>query len=148
MTTKRDVPPSTEAPSSDNTRSRSGVCSGRGSGSSRESGSSSPEGGRSARGSDSSGRRWARLGLAALFTGSGTLHLLRPDFYVPLMPDIMPAQGALILASGAAELVAAAGLTLNARWAAPASVALLLAIFPGNVHFALQATADPTRTRS
>ena len=87
-------------------------------------------------------RSWARLGLAALFAGSGGLHLVRPDLYLPLMPDILPAHEALILISGAAELLCAAGLVVNARWAAPASVALLVAILPGNIHFALAASAD------
>ncbi len=88
-------------------------------------------------------RRWVRLGLAGLFAASGTLHLVRPDLYLPLMPDALPAHDVLILASGVAELLSAAGLALNTRWAAPASAALLLAIFPGNVHFALATSSDP-----
>lgn len=88
-------------------------------------------------------RRWARVGLAGLFGASGTLHLLRPDLYLPLVPDSLPAGEALILVSGAAELVCAAALVLNTRWAAPVSVALLAAIFPGNVHFALTTSTDP-----
>ena len=90
-----------------------------------------------------SDRRWARLGLAAIFAASGTLHLVRPELYLPLMPDILPAHEALILASGVAELVCGAGLVRNTRWAGPASVAVLLAIFPGNVHFALATATDP-----
>lgn len=74
---------------------------------------------------------------------SGTLHLVRPDLYRGLMPDILPAHDALILASGLAELACAAGLALNTRWAAPASVALLVAILPGNVYFALATAGDP-----
>ncbi|MBA3626278.1 MAG: DoxX family protein [Chloroflexi bacterium] len=88
-------------------------------------------------------RRWARLGLAGLFAASGTLHLVRPDLYLPLMPGALPAHDVLILASGVAELVSAAGLARNTRWAAPASAALLLAIFPANVHFALATSSDP-----
>lgn len=88
-------------------------------------------------------RRWARLGLAGLFAASGTLHLVRPDLYLSLMPDALPAHDVLILASGVAELICSAGLARNARWAAPASVALLLAIFPANVHFALATSSDP-----
>lgn len=68
---------------------------------------------------------------------------MRPDLYLPLMPDALPAHEALILISGAAELVCAAGLIGNTRWAGPASVAVLLAIFPGNIHFALAASGDP-----
>ena len=88
-------------------------------------------------------RRLARLGLAGLFAASGTLHLVRPDLYLSLMPEALPAHDVLILASGVAELICSAGLARNARWAAPASVALLLAIFPANVHFALATSSDP-----
>ena len=88
-------------------------------------------------------RRWARLGLAGLLAASGTLHLVRPDLYLPLMPHALPAHDVLILASGVAELVCSAGLARNTRWAAPASVALLLAILPANIHFALATSSDP-----
>ncbi|MDQ3554245.1 MAG: DoxX family protein [Chloroflexota bacterium] len=87
-------------------------------------------------------RRWARLGLAGLLAASGTLHVVRPDLYLPLMPHALPAHDVLILASGVAELVCAAALARNTRWAAPASAALLLAIFPANVHFALTTSSD------
>jgi uncharacterized membrane protein len=75
--------------------------------------------------------------------GSGTLHLVRPDLYLAFVPEILPAPEALIVASGIAELVCAAGLVRNSAWAAPASVLLLLAIFPGNIHYALDASTDP-----
>ncbi len=44
--------------------------------------------------------------------------------------------------SGVAELVCAAGLLARRRWAGPASVAVLLAVWPGNFQMAL----DVTRT--
>ena len=43
----------------------------------------------------------------------------------------------LIYASGVAELICAVGLFRRTRWAAPASVAVLVAIFPANVQMAL-----------
>ncbi len=90
------------------------------------------------------GRRWAPLGLAALFVGSGTLHLVRGNAFLGLIPTGMPAPGAIIFTSGIAELVCAVGLIARARWAGPASAILLLAVFPGNVTFALSTSADPT----
>jgi uncharacterized membrane protein len=92
-------------------------------------------------------RRWAPRGLAALFIGSGTLHVVRPDVFQSLVPDALPARDAIILISGLAELVCAGGLLLGARWAGSASALLLLAVFPGNVAFALGTTADPTSSR-
>jgi uncharacterized membrane protein len=58
----------------------------------------------------------------------------------------MPAGGAVIAVSGVAELVCAAGLLARARWAGPASTILLVAVFPGNVAYAIRVTADPAST--
>ena len=49
--------------------------------------------------------------------------------------------------SGLAELVCAVGLASGQRWAAPASVALLVAVYPGNIQFALDRAGDPTADR-
>ncbi len=92
-------------------------------------------------------RRWAPTGLAALFIGSGTLHLLVPDRFLPLVPGGLPARNAIIVTSGIAELVCAGGLLFGARWASPASALLLFAIFPGNVAFAVGVTADSASSR-
>jgi uncharacterized membrane protein len=56
----------------------------------------------------------------------------------------MPARDAIVLVSGIAELVCAAGLFTRASWAGPASAALLLVVFPGNVMFAVDASRDPS----
>ena len=85
----------------------------------------------------------APTGLAALFIGSGTLHLVRPGLFLSLVPAGLPARDAIILASGIAELVCAGGLLARARWAGPASALLLLGVFPGNVTYALATTGDP-----
>lgn len=87
-------------------------------------------------------RRWAPLGLAALFLGSGILHLVRPQDYLPLVPRSLPEPDAIIALSGLAELICAAGLITGRVWAGPASAAMLVAIFPGNVQFALDQAAD------
>ena len=87
--------------------------------------------------------RWAPTGLAAVFVVTGTLHLVRPSLFLPLVPDAMPARDALVLFSGVAELVCAAGLLTRASWAGLASALLLCAVFPGNVMFAIDATRDP-----
>jgi uncharacterized membrane protein len=81
--------------------------------------------------------------VAATFTVSGTLHLVRPDLYLPLVPRALPAPAAIVAISGLAELICAAGLVTRRSWAGPVSAALLVAVFPGNVQFALDRTADP-----
>lgn len=76
--------------------------------------------------------------LSAIFAVSGVLHLLKPEVYEPLMPQIVPAHREVILASGVAELACAAGLLhprtrVVAGWA---SAALLLAVYPANLKMA------------
>ena len=89
-------------------------------------------------------RHWAPSFVAALFLGSGTLHLVRPETFISLVPSGMPARDAVILVSGVAELICGAGLLARAGWAGPASALLLVAIFPGNLAFALDTAADGT----
>lgn len=92
-------------------------------------------------------RRIAPVGLAALFIGSGTLHLVRPAVFAKAVPTGLPVPRAIIAISGIAELACGAGLLLRRRWAGPSSAALLVAIFPGNVAMALAAAADPESSR-
>ncbi|MEP6817584.1 MAG: hypothetical protein ABI873_18765 [Marmoricola sp.] len=83
-------------------------------------------------------------GLAAILATSGVVHLVKPEFYEPIMPELVPSHREVILASGILELVCAAGL-LSRRFRKPAgwaSAALLLAVFPANLKMA----ADSTKT--
>jgi uncharacterized membrane protein len=79
------------------------------------------------------------LGLAALFLTSGTVHLVRPQVFEPIVPPWLPRRRALVLASGVAEIVCAVGLLAaptrpTAGWA---SAGLLLAVFPANVQMSV-----------
>ena len=89
-------------------------------------------------------RRLAPDALAALFAVSGMTHLLRPATFEALMPAFVPAPGAIIAISGIAELACAVALRRRLPWAGTASAALLVAVFPGNVWFAV----DPSANRS
>jgi uncharacterized membrane protein len=80
--------------------------------------------------------------LAAIFAVSGVVHLVRPSAYGDLVPPFLPAPDAIIGLSGVAELVCAAALWRGVAWAGPASAALLVAVFPGNVWYAI----DPAAT--
>jgi len=80
------------------------------------------------------------------FLASGTVHLVRPQTFEPLMPEAVPAHREVIYASGVAELVCAAGL-MHPRTRRPAgwaSAALLVAVFPGNLKMA----GDALKTRN
>ena len=84
------------------------------------------------------------VGLAALFATSGTVHLVRPATFEPIMPSVVPAHREVIYASGVAELLCAAGL-LHPRTrsaAGWASMALLLAVYPANLKMAADAAGS------
>jgi len=75
--------------------------------------------------------------VAGVFLASGIVHLVRPQVYEPLVPRALPARRAIIVGSGVAELVCAAGLLSRQPWAPAASSALLVAVWPGNVTMAV-----------
>jgi uncharacterized membrane protein len=81
---------------------------------------------------------WDAKLLVGILAASGTVHLVRPETYEPLMPDFIPAQREVIYASGVAELLCAGGLLhpRTRRVAAYASAALLVVVFPGNLKMA------------
>ena len=76
---------------------------------------------------------------SVFFTASGILHFARPRFYLAIMPDYLPAHRELVYASGVAEIAGGLG-TLHPRTRRAASwwsIATLVAVFPANVHMAL-----------
>jgi len=84
--------------------------------------------------------------LAVVFAVSGVLHFLMPRPYMRIVPRPLPRKRDLVYASGAAELVCAAGL-MHPRTRPAAgwgSLAVLLAVYPAN----LQMAVDAQRTRS
>jgi uncharacterized membrane protein len=80
--------------------------------------------------------------LAALLTTTGTLHFVVPRTFAALVPPQLPEPRALVYLSGAAELACAAGLVVprTRRLAGWATAALFVAVFPGNVQMALDAS--------
>lgn len=83
--------------------------------------------------------RAAPSAVAGAFALSGVVHLVRPRVFVAIVPRVLPAARPLVLLSGVAELVCAAGLLTRQRWAADASTALLLVVWPANIQMALDA---------
>ncbi|MEK6228811.1 MAG: DoxX family protein [Actinomycetota bacterium] len=70
---------------------------------------------------------------------AGTMHFLVPKRYRAIMPPYIPAHREMVLASGVAEvaggfLLLTPGLEKPARWWL---LAVLVGIFPANVHMAL-----------
>ncbi|MEA3211101.1 MAG: hypothetical protein QOE70_4158 [Chthoniobacter sp.] len=80
--------------------------------------------------------RWI---MALFFVAAGANHLLAPKFYLELMPAWLPWHQGLIFASGFAEILLGVSVLLPrlrgiAGWGL---IALLIAIFPANIHAAL-----------
>ncbi len=78
----------------------------------------------------------SRLLLAVFFTVAGANHFISPDVYLPLMPGYLPWPMALIYLSGAAEIIGGIGVLVPKwRWLAGWwLIALLVAVFPANLH--------------
>ena len=73
------------------------------------------------------------------FIVAGTLHFTHTRAYEAIMPDYLPRHRECVLVSGAAELAGGVGILVPqtrplARWW---MLALLAAVFPANVHMAL-----------
>ncbi len=84
--------------------------------------------------------KWLAVGpLSALLIGSGVLHLVRPEVYLPMMPSYLPAHLPLVYLSGVFEILGGVGMLLprTRRWAGLGVMALLVAVFPANIHIAM-----------
>jgi len=81
-----------------------------------------------------------RLLLASLFLFAGSVHLINPTLFLPLMPPWIPFHLFCIEASGIFELLGGIGLLIPMREAQIVTglglVLLLVAIFPANIYMA------------
>jgi uncharacterized membrane protein len=74
-----------------------------------------------------------------VFVFAGIMHFVIPRTYESIVPDYLPAQRALVYASGVAEIAGGAGVLhprtrrIGSWW----SIATLIAVFPANVQMAL-----------
>ena len=82
---------------------------------------------------------------ASIFIAAGFLHWVRPGFFVKIMPPYLPWHWELVYISGVFEFVLGVMLLVPkcqvlAAWGL---IALLIAVFPANVHMALNASDYP-----
>jgi uncharacterized membrane protein len=77
--------------------------------------------------------------MAVFYVFAGVQHFRVPEYYLPMMPAYLPAHAALIFCSGVAEVMCGLGVLLpqTRKLAAWGTIALLIAIFPANIHVAL-----------
>ena len=84
-------------------------------------------------------RRIALIALTLAFVAAGIGHFINTDFYLSIMPPYLPAHLELVYVSGAFEILG--GLAVlplpTRRLAGYGLIALLLAIFPANIHMAV-----------
>jgi uncharacterized membrane protein len=77
--------------------------------------------------------------MAIFYLGAGILHFVNPSFYVEIVPPYIPRHRQVVFLSGVAEV--GLGLLLlprgTRRVAAWGLIALLIAIFPANLHQAM-----------
>ncbi|MGJ3240515.1 MAG: DoxX family protein [Anaerolineae bacterium] len=89
-------------------------------------------------------RQQAPLWIVALvFIVAGINHFINPQFYVAIMPQYLPYHLELVYLSGFFEIAGGVGVLIPAirRLAVWGLIALLIAVFPANLHMALNAPA-------
>ncbi len=92
-----------------------------------------------------------RAVLAFAMVGVGILHFTGPEPFVRIVPAWLPAPLALVYISGVAEIAGGVGIMIPTlrRAAGIGLIALYLAVFPANLHMALNNIAigpDPMPT--
>ena len=88
--------------------------------------------------------------LGLLFVAAGLNHFLSPDFYLKIMPPALPWHLFLVYASGVFEVLLGAALLIKrtTRLAAWGLIALLVAVYPANIHMALNPDLFPEYSRA
>ena len=77
--------------------------------------------------------------MGLVYIAAGANHFLSPDFYLPMMPRYLPLHPELVFLSGVAEIAVGLGVLIPQTrvWAAWGTIAVLLAVYPANIHVAL-----------
>lgn len=83
--------------------------------------------------------------MAIFYIGAGVNHFINPEFYIKIMPPYLPWHAELVYLSGVIEI--ALGLLVlvpkYTRLAAWGIIALLIAVFPANIHLAIHPEIIP-----
>ncbi|MCC9602104.1 hypothetical protein LOC67_16200 [Stieleria sp. JC731] len=83
--------------------------------------------------------------LSLLFTAAGVNHFLSPAIYLKIMPPYLPWPLALVYVSGFFEVLGGVGIAVPRLRQASGwgLIALLVAVFPANIHMVLHADQFP-----
>ena len=98
---------------------------------------------------DGVAKTMTRFGIAAFFIGVGVAHFVKPDPFVYIMPPYLPWHLELVYISGFFEVLGGIGLCLikyvQAGWGL---IALLVAVYPANIHMLVNEVYLPDMPRS
>ena len=80
-----------------------------------------------------------RYFIGGFFIFAGIMHFIKPHSYAAIMPDWIPAHDEAVAVSGVAEIAGGAALFSDrtARFGGWWLIALLVAVFPANIHMAV-----------
>ena len=86
----------------------------------------------------------SRLALAILFIGAGIAHFVRPQPYIGIMPDWIPAHALMVALSGVGEIAGGVGILVrrSRRAAGIGLIVLLVAVFPANIQMLINGIHD------
>ena len=78
----------------------------------------------------------SRVALALFFIVAGTAHFITPAPYLAIVPSYFPWPAAMVALSGVAEIMGGLGVCFRStrRAAGWWLIALLIAVFPANIH--------------
>lgn len=79
--------------------------------------------------------------IATIFVITGLLHIIKPSFFVKIMPDYIPAHLTMVYISGVAEITGGLGVLFadTQIWSGWGLILLLVAVFPANINMTMQA---------
>ncbi len=86
-----------------------------------------------------------KIFFALFFVAGGFNHFVNPPFYLKIMPPYLPWHYELVILSGIAEAVLGIALLIpkTSRLAAWGIIALLIAVFPANLHMTMHPELYP-----
>lgn len=91
-------------------------------------------------------KRILKFVFAFIFISGGIIHFVKPEVYMPMMPDYLPAPLFLVYLSGLGELGLGVALLIPRfqRLAAWGLIVLLICVFPANINMAMHPENFPT----
>jgi uncharacterized membrane protein len=77
--------------------------------------------------------------MGLFYIAAGVTHFVSPEWFVRIVPPMLPAPLALVYLSGVAEIAVGIGVLIprTRHYAALGTVALLVAVYPANIYMAV-----------